>query len=286
MSGSGADVFPSKPSALVELFGTPRVLIGVVHSLPLPGSPHYRGQDMGEVVAFAVEEALAYREGGMHGVIVENAWDVPFSKPEDIGYETAASIAVMAHEVKEAVGLPIGINVLANGSEAAVAAAHASGAVFVRVNQWVNAYVANEGIIDGAAPSASRYRAKLRADQIRFFCDVHVKHGSHSIVADRSLREQTEDAVFFDADVIIATGGRTGDETSLHELNGIREATELPVIVGSGMTEDNADELLSVCDGAIVGSSLKDNGHWWGRVSVDAVKTFAGKAWRLGYEPP
>ena len=33
----------------------------------------------------------------------------------------------------------------------------------VRVNQWANAYVANEGIIEGPAAKATRYRAWLRA---------------------------------------------------------------------------------------------------------------------------
>lgn len=279
-------VFPSKASALEELFGLPRVLIGVVHSLPLPGSPHYKGQPLADVFRFAVEEARAYREGGFHGVIVENAWDLPFSKPGDQGFETAACMAVMTDHVRKQVELPVGVNVLANGAMCSLAAAQAGQGAFVRVNQWVNAYVANEGLLDGASPEATRYRARLRADHIRVFADVHVKHGSHSIVADRTLQDQTEDAEFFDADVLIATGSRTGDQASEAEVRGIKEHTQLPVIIGSGMNEVNARELLDACDGAIVASSLKDNGRWWGRVDLAKVKTFAEHAWRVGYESP
>lgn len=279
-------VFPAKPSALGEIFGTPRVLIGVVHSLPLPGSPHYKGQPMSEVYAFAVEEARTYREGGFHGVMVENAWDLPFARPEHQDFETAACMAVMTDHVREQVGLPVGVNVLANGATCAIAAAQAGQGGFVRVNQWVNAYVANEGLMDGASAVATRYRARLRADHLRVFADVHVKHGSHSIVADRTLQEQTEDAEFFDADVLIATGSRTGDQTPLAEVQGIKEHTHLPVIIGSGMTETNAGELLAACDGAIVASSLKENGRWWGRVDADKVRGFAEAARRVGYESP
>ena len=58
--------------------------------------------------------------------------------------------------------LPIGVNVLANAAVHALAVASAAGARFVRVNQWANAYVANEGLIEGAAARATRYRRALR----------------------------------------------------------------------------------------------------------------------------
>ncbi len=266
-------VFPSKENALKQIFGAGhKTIIGVVHSKPLLGSPQYRGELVEETYRFAVEEALRYAEGGVHGLIVENHWDIPFSKPEDIGLETAAAMAVMASRVKREVGLPIGINVLANGVKCALAVAKASEAAFVRSNQWVNAYIANEGVIEGAAPKATRYRAQLRAEEVRFFTDVHVKHGSHAIVADRSLEEQVLDAEFFDSDVLIATGQRTGGETDLTELEAIKDAATLPVVVGSGVTRENAKRILSIADGAIVASSLKEDGSWWNPVSTKRVK--------------
>ncbi|WP_406141223.1 BtpA/SgcQ family protein [Streptomyces sp. NBC_01089] len=279
-------VFPPKESALESIFGTDRAVIGVVHCPPLPGSPHYRGQPIAELIQFAVEEATAYREGGVHGLIVENAWDLPFPKPEDQGFETAATLAVLGDHVREKVGLPVGVNVLANGAHCSIATAQASQSSFVRVNQWANAYVANEGFMEGLAPSATRYRATLRAEHLKVFADVHVKHGSHSIIADRSLAEQTEDAEFFDADVLIATGGRTGDEAAESEVRGILDATRLPVIIGSGMNDGNAERLLSLCHGAIVASALKENGRWWGRVDQAKVRAFTRHAEKAGYQLP
>lgn len=266
-------MFPPKEDALQQLFGMrKKAIIGVIHSKPLPGSPHYRGEPLEDAYRFAVAEGARYAEGGADGLVVENHWDIPFAKPEDIGLETAAAMAVMADRVRAEVGLPVGINVLANGVECALAVAKSSGAVFVRSNQWVNAYVANEGFIEGAAPKAARYRATLRAEGVRFFADVHVKHGSHAIVADRSLREQVLDAEFFDADALIATGQRTGGETDLTELEEIKDAASLPVVVGSGLTVENAKRILSIADGAIVASSLKEDGNWWSPVSVEKVK--------------
>lgn len=264
-----------KPNALHEIFGrSSHIVIGVIHSLPLPGSPSYQGEPLETIYDFAIQEARSYQTGGVHGLILENHGDIPFSKPEHIGHETVATMAVMADRVRQSVNLPLGINVLANAALPALAIAQAGGARFVRVNQWANAYVANEGFVEGPAGQATRYRAWLRAQHLRIFADVHVKHGSHAIVADRSITELTRDAEFFDADVVIATGQRTGDAAELEEIRAIRTATSLPLLVGSGATADNVGEILSLADGVIVASSLKEEGVWWTPVSVEKVRHF------------
>jgi membrane complex biogenesis BtpA family protein len=264
-------VFPPKPNALAELFGTPKPIIGMIHLRPLPGAPRYRGEPIASVLDAALADARIWHAGGANGLMIENAFDVPFAKPDDIGHETAAAMAVIATGLVREVSLPLGVNCLANGVRTGLAVAKASGAQFVRSNQWVNAYVANEGFVEGAAPSAMRYRAWLRADSVRIFADVHVKHGSHAIIADRSLAEQTLDAVFFDADVLIATGQRTGGVADLEELGRIKSSSTLPVILGSGLRASNAREMLGIADGAIIGSWAKVDGVWWNPVDPERV---------------
>ncbi len=268
-------VFRTKDNALHELFGRPRnVVIGVVHCLPLPGSPAYEGQDVERIIEHAVEEARRYERGGVHGVIVENHGDIPFAKPDELGHETSAMMGVLTDRIRQAVAVTVGVNVLANGAVPALAAAKVGGGRFVRVNQWANAYVANEGIVEGAAARATRYRAWLHARGVRVFADVHVKHGAHAIVADRSVEEMARDAEFFDADVVIATGQRTGDTATLDEARTIQQATQLPTVIGSGVTEGNVAELLDTVDGVIVASSLKEDGVWWTPVSEAKVRRF------------
>ncbi|TDD71790.1 BtpA/SgcQ family protein [Actinomadura rubrisoli] len=279
-------VFPPRPNAIEALFGTPKVVIGVVHLPPLPGSPHYEGVALDEICAFAVEEARAYLDGGCHGLIVENHWDIPFLKPGEHGYETAAAMAVITDRVRHATGGRLGVSVLSNAAECSIASAWSGGAGFVRVNQWANAYVANEGIIEGQSAHASRYRSRIGAGPVKVFADVHVKHGSHAIVADRTLAEQTEDAEFFGADVLIATGSRTGDAAALDEVEGIAAHTTLPVVIGSGITAGNVGGLLPACDGVIVASSVKDNGRWWGRVDAAKVRELTAAAARAGVVLP
>jgi membrane complex biogenesis BtpA family protein len=270
--------FRPKPHALEAIFGRRKVVIGMIHSRALPGSPAYDGESMDEVVAFAVAEAMRLRQGGVDGLIVENHGDIPFAKPDQLGPETAACMAVMTDAVRRAAGLPVGVNVLANAAHQAIAVAKASGAAFVRVNQWANAYVANEGLMDGLAGSAARYRAFLHARGVRVFADVHVKHGAHAITADRTIAELARDVEFFDADVAIATGQRTGDAADRAEIEMIAQGCGLPVVVGSGVTPTNVGDLLAVADGVIVGSWLKQDGVWWNAVDPDRLATFMAQA--------
>jgi membrane complex biogenesis BtpA family protein len=274
MTTTGQAIAPRRPDPLRTLFGHRRVAIGVVHCRALPGSPAYAGASVDDICDQALADAVAYAAGGVHGLIVENHGDIPFSKPEDIGQETAAVMAVIADRVRREVDLPVGINVLANAAMTALAVAKAAGASFVRVNEWANAYVANEGLIEGPAAAATRYRSWLHAQGVAVFADVHVKHGAHAIVADRSIAELTRDVEFFDADAVIVTGQRTGDAAVTSELEEVREATSLPVLIGSGVTRENVGSLMDIADGVIIGSSLKQGGVWWGPVEAKRVEDF------------
>ena len=259
---------------LHSLFGRSKVVIGVVHLAPLPGAPRHDGQSVEAIYQRGLADTRAYLEGGLDGVIVENHGDVPFSKPDDIGPETSAHMAVAADRIRREFGKPIGINVLANAALPALAIASAAGAGFIRVNQWANAYVANEGLVEGEAARAMRYRAGLRANGVKIFADVHVKHGAHAIVGDRPIEEQVRDLAFFDADAIIATGQRTGHAADIDYIRMIKKASHLPTLVGSGVTLDNVNDILGVVDGVIVASSLKVNGVWWNPVEPRRVRAF------------
>jgi len=264
---------------LQEIFGrSERVLIGVVHLLPLPGSPDHSASDVEAIYDRALADARAYRAAGFDGLIVENHGDIPFAKPDDIGPETAAHMSVAADRIRRETKAPIGVNVLANAAVHALAVASAASARFVRVNQWANAYVANEGFIEGAAARATRYRRALGASGVRIFADAHVKHGAHAIVQDRPIAELVRDVEFFSADVVIATGQRTGHAADLDYIRTIRSAASIPILVGSGVTPDNVREILDVVNGVIVASAIKVGGLWWNSVDPDRARRFVDHA--------
>jgi uncharacterized protein len=264
-------------SSVLKIFKKDRVAIGVVHCPAFPGSPRYDGRAITEIYDAALRDCQAYASGGIDGLIIENHGDVPFLRPADIGAETTAFMTAVTRRAIAETGLPVGINILANAPVPALAVACASGAAFIRVNQWANAYVANEGLLDGDAARALRYRRQIAADTVAIFADSHVKHGAHAITGDRTIAELTRDLEFFDADAIIATGQRTGDAATDEELIEITDATSLPVLVGSGVTSDNVGRILQRANGVIIGSSLKRDGVWWNEVETARVRDFMGR---------
>ncbi|MGJ8545425.1 MAG: BtpA/SgcQ family protein [Sulfitobacter sp.] len=272
------EISDNSGNAIEQTFGRSKALIGMIHCPPFPGSPRYKGETLDQIYDACMRDADALISNGLHGLVVENHGDVPFSKPDDIGYETAAFMAVVVDRIKREFDVPIGINVLANAPIPAFAIARATGASFIRVNQWANAYVANEGFMEGRAAEAMRYRSALRGEGIKVFADSHVKHGSHSITADRSVAELTRDLAFFDVDAVIATGQRTGNSATMEEIAEVADATSLPVLVGSGVTEGNITDILSIASAVIVASSLKEGGVWWNPVEAKRVQSFVAAA--------
>src|SRR5262245_50444166 len=108
-------------------------LIGVVHLAALPGSPLHGG-DLGAVIQGASRDGAALAAAGFDAILVENFGDVPFA-PGSVGAVTVAAMTTCALAVRSAAPGPLlGINVLRNDAEAALAIAVATGASFVRIN--------------------------------------------------------------------------------------------------------------------------------------------------------
>jgi membrane complex biogenesis BtpA family protein len=242
---------------LTHLFGSSKVIIGVVHLLPLPGSPGWEG-DLHKVLERARRDAEALASGGANGIIVENFGDVPFHRGQ-VGPHTVAAMTLAVEAVKQVADVPLGVNVLRNDARSALAIACITGARFIRVNIHTGAMVADEGVIEGRADETLRYRRELGAEA-HIFADVHVKHAVPLGAQDlrRAARTARERGL---ADALIVSGPATGESTSLQDVIAVKEAVpDAPVLVGSGVDEANVRELLSVANGAIVGTSLKVGG--------------------------
>jgi uncharacterized protein len=235
-----------------------RTLIGMVHVTPLPGSPRWAGS-MDAAVTAAVADARALIDNGMDAVLVENYGDVPYT-PGRVAAATVAAMSVVAHEIRRALpGTPLGVNVLKNDARSALAIACAVGARFIRVNVHAGAVVADQGIVQSDAYETLRDRRLLDAD-VAVFADVQGKHAAP--LAPVELELEARDVVHRGlADAVIVTGRATGQPALLSDVKRVRNAVPgVPLIVGSGVTPDSVDEVLSLADAVIVGTSLKRDG--------------------------
>lgn len=256
-----------------ECFGSPRALIGVLHVGALPGTPS-ASQSIETLIRQTLAEARIYRDAGFTAVVIENMHDRPYLKGA-IGPEITAAMTALAREAKRETGLVVGIQVLAGANREAIAVAHASGADFVRVEGFVYAHVADEGIIESCAGELLRYRRAIGAQRVLVFADIKKKHSAHAITADVSLSETGKAAEFFLADGVVVSGAATGVPTSPEEVRDVARVVGVPVLVGSGITAANL-ECYSTAHGFIVGSSVKQGGIWSNPLDPEAVRALAG----------
>jgi len=256
--------------SIFEQHPNQKILIGVVHLRPLPGSPRWQG-DFGAVIESAVQDARAYESGGAHALFIENFSDVPFTK-FSVGPETVAAMAAAGSAVRQAVRLPIGFNVLRNDPRAGLALCAACGGQFIRVNVHTGAMLTDQGIIEGNAFETLRFRQRV-CPGASIFADVHVKHAvplGNWVIGD-SARDALERGL---ADALVVSGAGTGLPTGRSDLEQVRKKCPTArILLGSGVTVENVADYLPLADGFIVGSSLKVDG----KVSnpVDAARVEA-----------
>jgi membrane complex biogenesis BtpA family protein len=251
----------ARTEAVRATFGVPRALIGMLHVGALPGTPAAH-EALDAIVARAVAEARLYRDAGFHALMIENMHDRPYLAGA-VGPEIVATMTAIGREVKREVALPLGVQVLAAANREALAVALACGAAFVRVEAFVFAHVADEGLLQASAGELLRFRRAIGADTIKIFADIKKKHAAHAITADLDVVETARAAEFSLADGVIVTGVATGREAEPAEVQAVAAAVGIPAFVGSGISHVNIAR-YGAADGYIVGSSVKRDGVWSG----------------------
>lgn len=247
-------------SKFSQLFEETKPLIGMIHVQALPGTPNNR-LSVSEIVKQSVNEANTLIKAGVQSIMLENMHDIPYLKRK-VGPEIVASMASVAAAVRSQTDLPMGVQILAGANQAAISVALAAGFQYIRAEGFVFGHLADEGILEADAGDLLRFRKHVGAEHIQIFTDIKKKHSSHAITADISLKDTVEAAEFFQSDGVIITGTHTGKAVSKRDLEEVYPGTEIPVLVGSGVTPQDLAQIWENADGFIVGSYFKKGGDW------------------------
>ncbi|MBK8979399.1 MAG: BtpA/SgcQ family protein [Planctomycetes bacterium] len=245
--------------------GPARTLMGVVHLPPCP-SARCGGLAVDALLERALADARALRDGGCDAILVENFGDAPFHKggaADPVPADVVALLAIAAREARRQTGLPVAINCLRNDARAALGAAVAAGAGWIRVNVLSGAMVTDQGVVEGDAAGLASYARQLGAAGARVgvLADLLVKHAA-PLARDVDVAALARDlAERSGATGVVLSGARTGAPVDPARLAAVRAAVgDFPIWIGSGLTPDTAPALWPGCDGAIVGTWLKRGG--------------------------
>lgn len=238
----------------------------------LPESPLYDGDDQ-RIVEQALSDLEHYKRAGVDAVLLENDHDLPYARGPMPGSALEVVEQVCRAARTEWPG-PMGLQLLEAANEDALNVAHATGLDFIRVEGFVYAHVGGAGIIDASAGPLMRQRAKLGATNIKVFPDIHKKHCAHAIKGDLDITLEARQAELFLADGLVVTGRFTGEAADEADLRAVREASDLPLIIGSGMTAENVATLVPLADAFIVGSTFRKDGEYLERLDPRRLDRF------------
>ena len=209
----------------------------------------------------------------MDGVLIENFGDVPYTKSK-VSPQVVAWMTKIVSSL--AIDIPFGINVLRNDAISALAVAHATGAHFIRCNVLTGVMVTDQGVIEGKSAEVLRYRSLLQSNA-RILADIHVKH-AYPLVSQPLERTARDTAHRGLADGLIVTGEETGAPPTSEDMKAVKEAVpDRPLFAGSGVTLQNVESVLRLCDGCIVGKAFKKNGKMENPLDLTRVKSFVQK---------
>jgi len=246
-----------------------KAVIAMIHLPALPGTPK-NSLNPSQIIKSAVQEAKIYQGAGIKTIMIENMHDVPYLNTQ-AGHEISSLMAIVGYEIKKQTGMYCGIQILAGANKAAIASAYSSNMDFIRAEGFVFGHLADEGYIDSSAAELLRYRRAIGAEDVLVFTDIKKKHSSHAITADVSVAETAKAAEFFLSNGVILTGKSTAEKADITELQEVKKSVKLPILIGSGITDNNISDYYHLADGFIVGSYFKEDGKWQNPPSPERI---------------
>ena len=253
------------------LFGVEKPIIAMCHLRALPGDPGY---DAARGLKYVIEKARAdlhaLQDGGVDAVMFSNEYSTPYLlQVEPITHVTMARVI---GELMSEIKVPYGVNVLWD-PKATVELAVAVGATFVR-EIFSGVYASDFGLWNTNSGEVVRLRHRLGGEKIKLFYNIvpeaAVYLGNRDIGA---IARSTE----FNAqpDALCVSGLIAGAETNAETLRVVKDAVQnTAVFANTGVRTTNVAAQLAIADGAIVGTTFKENGYIWSDVDQRRVADF------------
>jgi membrane complex biogenesis BtpA family protein len=248
--------------SLSSTFGTVKPVIAMLHFPGLPGRPwHDRAAGRQHLLDVIGEDLIVLQDAGADGVLFCNEADVPYQL--EVGPEIPAAMAAVIGELRPAIRVPFGVNVLWD-ARASLALARATGAVFIR-EVLTGVYESDLGMISPSIGDLAAYRDAIGASDVALFDNISPEFAS--AIGSRGIADRARGAAFLGADAILISGPAAGVPFAMSDLEAAKEAVpQTPVVANTGVRAETIAGIFAVADAVIVGTSLKVDGVTWNQV--------------------
>lgn len=254
--------------------GKKKLVFGLIHLKPLPGTPLYEEGLFEESLEKAVKDAKALEKGGADGCLVQTV-DKIYPSTDDADYARVASMAIITHAVKEVTGpeFKVGAQIMWNCITPSLGVAKAAGATFTRATALIGTTTSAFGIINANPLKVQNYRKLIGAQDIGIIAEIQGYHFGW-LGGDMPVDQRARMAMMAGADAVEVMHAdedkNNGMVTQIKKTN-----PDIPVILGGKTDLDNVASRLALADGALVGSCF-EGGNWGREIDENIVKEYVG----------
>ncbi len=271
-------------TVLSEMFGKNKAIIAMAHFPPMPGQPRHDRRGGISALRDSICNDIAILAGsGIDAVMFCNEGDRPYRT--HVGPEVPAVMAAIIAEIKPEITIPFGVDILWDPC-AAIGLAKAVDAQFVR-EVITGSYAGDFGVWNTHPADTLAYRTRIGADNVKLFYNVTAEFAAP--IAPRDIGLTARSAVFSSlADAVCVSGAVTGSGVDVSQLRAAKEGVgeDVAVIANTGVQPDTIGDILSIADGCIVGTALKNDGNTWNPVDPERVKRLVQAAAASGRWSP
>ena len=257
-----------------DTFNTLKPVVAMCHLRAMPGDPGYDADGgMAKVAELARADLLALQNGGADAVMFSNEFSLPYLRK--VRPETTAAMGRVIGELKRDIKIPYGVNVLWD-PYASLDLAAAVDALFIR-EIMSGVYASDYGLWDTDSGEIARHRSRLCLKNLKMLFNIVPEAAKY--LADRDITEIARTTVFNNLpDVICVSGIMAGASTDNAILKKVKDAIpDTAVFANTGCNIDTIESILSIADGAVVGTTFKYDGKFENFVDVRRVRAFMDK---------
>lgn len=259
---------------LKDIFHTSKPIIAMCHLKALPGDPGYDAEKgMDWIVESARTNLHALQAGGVDAIMFSNEASLPYlTKVETI---TTACMARVIAELRPEISVPFGVNVLWDPA-ASIDLAVATGGLFVR-EIFTGVYASDYGMWNTNCGEVIRHQHAVHGQHVKLLFNIVPESAVY--MAERHIVDIARSTVFVSQpDALCVSGITAGAEASLETLKQVKAAVpETVVFANTGVRLANVEQMLATADGAIVGTTFKQDGYIWNDVDTARVREFMSK---------
>lgn len=260
-----------------------KLVIGLVHLLPMLGTPLYEDGNMDKMIRKAIQDCKTLKENGADGGLIQTV-DVYYPSTDDTDYARVAGLAAVTARVREELGSDfiLGAQIMWNCITPSLAVCKAAGADFTRCTALAGNTDSMYGMIEAQPLKVAEYRKKIEAMNVGMLAEISGYHHTGDD-SDTGIQSLASTSMRLGANAVEVCDRDFATNERLVKAVKAISGGSIPVILGGGTDVKNCKDRLRYADGALVGTAF-EGGKWGGPVIGSIVADYVRNVRQLEEE--